>query len=254
VTIVKDTAEPQSIIAASTVVVFRNAQAGPPELLMVRRSKNLSFAASAAVFPGGKIGPSDIALADGDEEQAARIAAVRETLEETGLVLGVKEVVSAEQAAQARSMLLANEDLAPVLGRFGWTLDTSQLVAFARWLPNFKPGRIFDTRFYLANIGTGAVALTPDQGENVQVLWISAADALSAVETGDLKAIYPTRRNLERLALFETYEDIRAHALATPIRTVSPWIEESDQGEFLHIAEGMGYPVTRAPLSQIRVE
>lgn len=249
-----DTSDPQTIVAASTVVVFRNAPAGPPELLMVRRSKSLSFAASAAVFPGGKIGPADFALAAGDEEQAARIAAVRETLEETGLVLGIRQVVSADQAAQARAMLLANEDLAPVLGKFGWTLDTDQLVAFARWLPKFKPGRIFDTRFYLANLGTGAVALTPDLGENVQVLWITANDALAAVEAGRLKAIYPTRRNLERLALFEAFEEARAHAMATQIRIVSPWIEKSELGEYLHIAEDLGYPVTKAPLSQIKVD
>jgi 8-oxo-dGTP pyrophosphatase MutT (NUDIX family) len=249
----KEIAEPQSIVAASTVVVFRNSTGRRPELLMVRRSKTLSFAASAAVFPGGKIVAADVALAGGDDEQAARIAVVRETLEETGLVIGISEAVSADQAAEARAMLLTNEDFSPVLKRFEWTLDTAQLVAFARWLPNFKPGRIFDTRFYLANIGTGAVALTPDLGENTQVHWISASDALAAIENGELKAIYPTRRNLERLAQFASFNDARDHALATPKETISPWIESSEQGEMLHIPEGLGYPITSAPLSQISV-
>ena len=78
---------------AATLVIFRNAPAGgPPELLMVQRAKEMRFAGGAAVFPGGRVDDADFALAealgaadeDHRDELAARIAAVRETLEETG--------------------------------------------------------------------------------------------------------------------------------------------------------------------------
>jgi 8-oxo-dGTP pyrophosphatase MutT (NUDIX family) len=243
----------QTVVAASTVIVFRKSLAGPPEILMARRSKTLSFAASAVVFPGGKIAAADLRLADGDEERAARIAVVRETIEETGLVLCVNGAVSAEQAALARAMLVEVEDLAPVLERFGWSLDTQGLVTFARWLPNFKPGRIFDTRFYLADLGTGSVELAPDHGENTQLFWISAVSALEQVEQGELKAIYPTRRNLERLAQFDSFEATCNHTLSIPDAIISPWIEQGDECEMLCIPDGLGYPVTSAPLSQISV-
>ena len=239
------------MVHASTVIVFREQQGGASEILMTRRSTALSFAASAIVFPGGKVAEADLRLAQADAERAARIAAVRETLEETGLVLCVENRISAEHAAEARAMLAANEDLAPVLAHFSWSLDTDQLLPFARWLPNFKPGRIFDTRFYLANIGTGAVDLEPDHGENTQLFWITAAAALDSIECGDLKAIYPTRRILERLAQFGSFNSVIAHLRTVPTATISPWIENGDDGENLCIPDGLGYPVTCAPLSQV---
>src|SRR6185369_8831284 len=81
-------------VPAATLVVFRRAAGGgPPELLMVERSAGMRFAAGAAVFPGGRIDPADHELADmaapahlPRDEAAARIAAIRETLEEAGLM------------------------------------------------------------------------------------------------------------------------------------------------------------------------
>jgi 8-oxo-dGTP pyrophosphatase MutT (NUDIX family) len=244
----------QTIVSAATVIVCRNAAAGAPELLMVKRSKTLAFAASAAVFPGGKVAPADLRMAQDDEEHAARIAVVRETLEETGLVICIDRPASADEAQAARAMLAQSEDMGPVLEHFSWSLDTEQLVPFARWLPNFKPGRIFDTRFYLADIGTGAVDLAPDYGENTLLFWISAPAALEQIESGELRAIYPTRRNLERLALFDSFPAIRDHARSVPLVTISPWVEQSAEGEMLCIPQGAGYPVTAAPLSQISLD
>ena len=244
----------QTIVHAATVIVFRNGSGGPPELLMVKRSKALSFAASAAVFPGGKVAPADVRLAGGDEELGARIAAVRETLEETGLVICTDRAPTAAEAAEARAMLAANEDLAPVLNRFSLSLALDKLAPFARWLPNFKPGRIFDTRFFLADIGTGAIELAPDLGENTHLFWVTALDALDQIERGTLQAIYPTRRNLERLAQFETFDEAVSHARLFEQTTVSPWVEGSSKGQMLRIPEGLGYPITIAPLSQIHLD
>lgn len=245
----------QVIVQAATVIVFRRGARGEPEIVMVQRSKSLSFAGAATVFPGGKIHETDLRLAARypQEDAAARIAGIREVLEETGLALATDPRPSAEQALEARAMLADSENLAPVLDRFGWTLDIASLVPFARWLPSFHPGRIFDTRFYLADLGSGQVDLSPDFSENTRLFWASAREALAMIDRGEIRAIYPTRRNLERLAQFGSFAEAADHARATPSGTVSPWVEQREEGDMLCIPEGLGYPVTTAPLSQIRI-
>ena len=42
-------------IPAATLVIFRAAGGGAPELLMVERAKEMSFAGGAMVFPGGRV-------------------------------------------------------------------------------------------------------------------------------------------------------------------------------------------------------
>lgn len=217
-------AKEQAVVEAATVVVFRNGQAGQPEILMIQRARELSFAGSAVVFPGGKIHDSDRRIASGlgapdRDEAAARVAAIREVIEETGLVIGISQRASASEAKAARAMLARQEDLGPILDHFGWTLDLDCLVPFTRWVPTFKPGRIFDTRFYLANLGSGNVELTPDLGESTRLFWVSALEALDLIDAGQIKAIYPTRRNLERLAQFASFDDTAHHARSTPLRT-----------------------------------
>ncbi len=50
-------------IPASTLVIFRDTPAGPPELLMVELANAMAFAGGALVFPGGRVDPGDHALA-----------------------------------------------------------------------------------------------------------------------------------------------------------------------------------------------
>lgn len=244
-------------IPAATLIVFRNGQeSAPPEILMVVRSRSLRFAGGAAVFPGGRVDEADHALASRlalkrlDQEEAAhRIAAIREILEETGLAVGLRGAVDGERAAAARAMLLAEGALAPVLERFGWILDLDALVPFARWLPRgMKHERIFDARFYLADLGTGAVDVTVDATENTRLFWTTAQAALERADRGEMHIIFPTRRNLERLASFHNFAAARAQAQAIPPRTISPVIAEEDGERWLTIPEGLGYPVTRERL------
>lgn len=244
-------------IAAATVVIFRRDPAGgPAQLLMVERNASLAFAGGATVFPGGKIDPADRELAqrlaghDGDaaETMAARIAGIRETLEETGLVIGIEGAVDGAIAAQARRMLISGGDLSPVLDAFGWSIAPDALVPFARWWPRHRTERIFDTRFFLADLGTGEVDIEVDATENRHLFWASAAQALELAGEGKIKVIFPTRRNLERLALFDTFDAARTHAEATPVGTISPYIEERDGQAWLMIPDNLGYPVRGEPL------
>ena len=246
-------------IPAATVVIFRHCpHGGPPELLMVQRAKEMRFAGGAAVFPGGRIDPEDGAFAarlypGADIEiLAARIGGIRETLEETGLAIGLAKPVSGNEAADARAMLLEQGALAPVVERFGWALVPDALVPFARWCP--QASGTFDTRFFLADLGTGAVDITVDATENTRLFWTSAAGALKLADAGEISVIFPTRRNLDRLAMFATFAEAQAHCDVTPVETVSPNMEERGGEKWLVIPDyqARGYPVEGEPLASAR--
>jgi len=245
-------------IPAATLVIFRGGRDGPdPELLMVVRSRKMSFAGGMAVFPGGRVDPADYALArqlardEDPEELAHRIAAIRETLEETGLAVGLSGAIDGVLAREARAVLLKQGALAPVLDRFGWTIDRGAIIPFARWLPlGMAHSRIFDTRFYLADLGTGAVDVEVDATENTQLFWVSAKGALEMAEREEIALIFPTRRNLERLALFGDFAAARAHAEATPVRIITPQVDKSGAAPVLRIPGDAGYPVTTEVLDR----
>jgi len=248
-------------IPAATIIIFRNApDGGAPEILMTVRSRNMVFAGGMAVFPGGRVDQSDFSLGEdlaaqsggviAADEAAHQIAAIRETLEETGLALGLAGSINADNAAKARMMLEEKNELPPVLDAFGWSLDLSQITPFARWYPkNERLPRVYDTRFYLANLGTGEVDISTDNSENTRLFWVSAQGALDMAERGEIKVIFPTRRNLERLALFASFEEARAQAEAIPVKTIVPQIDDNNGQPLLTIMEDAGYPITSELLS-----
>lgn len=236
-------------IPAATLVIFRERASGPPELLMVERAKAMVFAAGAMVFPGGRIDPGDHAMAelmnaDDAEDVAARIAAIRETIEEAGLPVGLAEMPSVEALAAMRAALHAGMPFAQALAEAGARLDLNQLVPFARWRPAHKHMRIFDTRFFLARLPADAPQASVDQTENVRLVWSSAQQVLDDADAGRLEVIFPTRRNLERLAQFDSYQDAVTHARAIPTRIVTPWPETRDGAQHLCIPADLGYPIT----------
>lgn len=171
---------------------------------------------------------------------------------DTGLALGLTGKIDAARAAQARTMLAATGALAPVLDALGWSLDLAQITPFARWFPkNENIPHVYDTRFYLANLGTGALDVSIDHAENTHLFWTSAQGALDAAERGEIKLIFPTRRNLERLALFASYHEARAQAEAIPVRTIMPQVVEQDGRPWMTILGDAGYPVTAELLENV---
>lgn len=250
----------QPIPAATLIVFRRDPTNGPAQILLVERSGAMAFAGGATVFPGGRVDEADRVLAGtlaagvpdpGDRDDlAARIAAIRETLEETGLAIGFEGDVDGRRAAQARKLLLETGRLDSVLEAFRWTLRTDLIVPFARWLPNALP-RVFDTRFYLADLGTGDVEVAADETENRHLFWASAAEALDLADRGAIKILFPTRRNLERIACFSDFETCRQHALETPVMTITPQKVTRGGIVWLTIPSGLGYPVDGEPLSGV---
>ena len=241
--------------AAATLVIFRDRPGEAAELLMMERSRAMDFAGGALVIPGGAVdadeaGPAGL-FGHGLEleEAAARVAAVRETLEECGLALGFSGGLEPALAALLRARLAAGEGFAALLAEYELALDLQQLVPFARWLPNVKHKRNYDTRFYLARLADDSHEPCADATENVSLFWASARDVLARADRGDAKVIFPTRRNLERLAQFGDFASVSAHARSIAVRTITPWVEERGGIEHLCIPEGCGYPVTTEALA-----
>lgn len=233
-------------IPAATLVLMRPAAAGAPQLLMMERTRSMAFAAGALVFPGGRIDPDDEVLAErigGAVEFApARIAAIRETIEETGLAPAVVPPPSAALVAQLRQELEDGAPFSALLEAHGLSLDLEALTPFARWCPTFKEARRFDTLFFLAEAPAGAA--TAAEAEAVRILWASANEVLDEANAGRARIIFPTRRNLERLARYASFEEARADAQRYPVRKVVPWLEERDGAQWLCIPDDLGYPVT----------
>ena len=96
---------------AATVVIIRDRPDEAAELLMVERASTMAFAAGALVFPGGAVDPADLTLAarhGGDlalDEAAARIAAIRETIEEAGIAIGLAGPIDAAAVLRLRDGL-----------------------------------------------------------------------------------------------------------------------------------------------------
>src|SRR5690242_17701696 len=238
----------QEAIPAATVVIFRDVEGGAPELLMVERAKAMAFAGGALVFPGGRIDPGDHALAatlpDAPDDAAARIAAIRETIEETGLPLGLSPMPDAGAVATLRAGLHRGEAFGALLAGHGLELDFAALTRFARWRPAHEHARIFDTHFYLAALPAGAPEPEVDSTENVRLFWASARAVLDDADAGRVRIIFPTRRNLERLAGQASFAAAIDDARRYPVRTVTPWIEQRADGRYVCIDADLGYPVT----------
>ena len=242
---------------AATIVIFRDTMVGqPPELLMVERSAKMAFAAGAAVFPGGRIDPADFEYAtalgrkDDGGDAAARLASIRETIEETGLAIGFTKPPKEADVALARAKLHSGATLREICDDYGWRPDLKTLVPFARWRPSFAEARIFDTRFYLANAGAGRDKVLVDETENRHLFWASAEQVLKRADENKLKIIFPTRRNLERLAQFASFDEAADHARQIPVRTVTPYLEERDGEQHLCVPDDLGYPVTSEPMGK----
>jgi 8-oxo-dGTP pyrophosphatase MutT (NUDIX family) len=235
-------------IPAATLIVVRERPSGPPELLMVERAGGMAFAAGAWVFPGGRIDEADRRLADSTGVDPAVITAIRETLEETAVPVGLSPTPDSVAARELQDALVAEQSFADQLTARGLELDACALIPFARWVPKFHAVRRFDTIFYVARCPEGDWQPRIIEGECAAGEWMSAAELLERDARGEARLIFPTRRNLERLAQHSSFDEIRADALAHPIEPVTPWVEERDGERFITIPDHLGYPVMQEKL------
>ncbi len=155
------------------MILLRQAASGV-EAFLLRRTAELEFAPGAYVFPGGSVdardadesigwagpAPADFgALLDvpPDHARALVCAAVRETFEESGVLLAgpsdsPADLVSdsAVLAGDRHALLTGSASLGEVLGRRGLVLRADLLTPWARWITPEASPRRFDTWFFAA--------------------------------------------------------------------------------------------------------
>ena len=224
---------------AATVAVTRAAAAGF-EVLLLKRAAGAVFMPSMYVFPGGRIEAQDYAFAEAlpeaeqrralalldaiDDAPAATafcLAAVRETAEESGLLLA-RDAAGAwatpEAARAAFEALNAEVAFADVLAGLKLRPDLGALRPLGWWItPPIEPRR-YDTRFFLAEAPPGHAA-TADAVETTAHAWLTPAEALRRFHAQALALAPPTLATLELLAAAATPE---AALDGQPIRPIQP--------------------------------
>lgn len=174
---------------AATVVLLRDGPSGL-EALMLRRNSRIAFG-GMWVFPGGRVDPED--RVGQDELAGARRAAVREALEESGLVV-----------------------------------DETSLVPFSHWTPPAVTPRRFLTWFFVARAPQADVTI--DGGEIHEHAWLAPADALAQRDKGEIELAPPTFVTLWELARSATVEDALARASAREPERFETVIGRTERG------------------------
>ncbi len=199
---------------AATIVVVRDGDDGIEAYLM-RRQTSMAFAAGMYVFPGGGLMESDVAhdvpwvgpdasewgrrfRCDASLARGLVVAAVRETFEETGILLAgpdaetVVSDTSGDDMEAARGALEEGElAFADFLRDQGLVLRADLVGAWAHWItPAFEPRR-YDTRFFVAALPAGQRVGAMSR-EADRAAWAPLARVLAAVEAGEAAMMPPT--------------------------------------------------------------
>lgn len=170
--------------AATLVLIDRSKR--KPKVLMGRRHPGHKFMPGVFVFPGGRVDPADRVMVTAgtldplveqrlmkrvqrpslQRARAMALAAVRETYEETGLMLGSRDYGAPEAPADGPWAAFAEHGVFPVL-------ETLHYVARAIT----PPGRSkrFDTRFFAADVNDVAHRVDANIGpdsELVELVWV----------------------------------------------------------------------------------
>ena len=155
--------EPVPARLAATVLMVRDGGSGL-EVFMVKRHRQIEFASGALVFPGGAVDPGDGEIAAArfdDRERAMRIAAVRETFEESGVLLARARGAAGWLAGERAGKIAAKHGgraFTEIVAAENLELGLDALILFAHWItPKGLPKR-FDTHFYIVAAPADQVA------------------------------------------------------------------------------------------------
>lgn len=251
---------------ASTLILIRDGVVSP-EVLMLERHAKSEFLPDMYVFPGGRVEAADRDLADrtggisaaeakaalpmvaAELSQAFFVAAIRETFEESGILLarrrGQADLISGEHAAsllkhrleiqggkRSFRLLLESEDL---------ELAGDLLCVHAHWVTPEAVPRRFDTLFFSAVAPEGQIA-QHDGFESTDHVWIRPEEALEQAKMNERRIIFPTTCNLQVLCGFATASEVLNASRNRPVVTVLPRVVESDGARKLVIPPEAGYP------------
>jgi 8-oxo-dGTP pyrophosphatase MutT (NUDIX family) len=257
---------------AATVMLLRRAPAGHSEaggtaalqVYMLRRRSSMAFAAGAYVFPGGSADASDddagIAWAGPDAAEWGRLlgapaalarvlvcAAVRETFEESGVLLAGPDAGTVLAAAEdegweedRRQLLAGSLSLAQLLHRRGLVLRSDLLRPWARWITPVTEERRYDTRFFAAALPAGQIARDVS-GEADETAWLEPGAALEAAGRGEIALFPPTAVTLGELRACGTVP--AALAARRRMTAVIPEVMLAEGAAWLTVPDSVEYPL-----------
>lgn len=206
-------------VDAATVMVLRDSPSGL-EVLLVRRHGDSGVLGGAHVFPGGKLDADDPRQDPSTLERSAQacqtalgenglaastalglhVAALRETFEECGLLLGVPQGAAQVQAVRERTA--AGEPFGTALHALGLPVDTACVRPWSRWITPRKPAMMnkrFDTRFFVAAAPPGQV-VEHCAREATEAVWHSPGHWLQRYWAGEVEMAPPQIMSLCHLA------------------------------------------------------
>ncbi len=256
--------------AAATLVLLRDTPTHL-EVLLQRRHAGLANLGGMYVFPGGKLDTADTRLDTGtclDRAPAALhaalheagtdtatatglyVAALREALEECGLLLAEPAHAAAPpmDALRARALLRGGMALREVLATLHLRLQTRQLVPWVRWITPLAPSlgtRRFDTRFFVAAAPPGQTALH-DDAEATDSLWLAPRAALEQYRDGHIDLAPPQIMGLAHLARHKHVASVLEEARRHPPPTILPEAVDDGSGQRIVCYPGDAlHPVAR---------
>jgi 8-oxo-dGTP pyrophosphatase MutT (NUDIX family) len=228
-------------VPSATVMVVRDGEAGL-ELLLVRRHANSGVLGGVHVFPGGKLDAADRRVAphaldrpaqgclaalgeeglDLDTAVGLHVAALRETFEESGLLVGM--AAAAEMAGLVRQRTLDGMAFADAVQALGLRLPVSCLLPWSRWVTPRVPSvtnKRFDTRFFVA------VAPADQQAEHcafeaTEAVWMSPRLALERFWAGEIDLAPPQIMSLCQLVALSDVTQVQAVARSRPPVLIAP--------------------------------
>jgi 8-oxo-dGTP pyrophosphatase MutT (NUDIX family) len=252
---------------AATVILVRP---GPGdsgvEVFLLRRTRALEFAPGACVFPGGSVderdadpaitgdgwvGPSPAEFGQllgiaADRARALVCAAVRETFEESGVLLAGPsraELVQDSAIQDQHALLAGTLSFGDLLSRRGLALRADLLTPWARWItPEISPRR-FDTWFFAAALPPGQLAglAGAGPGESDSGIWWQPAAALEAARAGQITLLPPTAVTLAELAAYQDVAGILGERrVITPLM---PTVVVEDERAWLAMPQATEYPL-----------
>lgn len=247
---------------AATIVLLRDGVAGL-EAYLLRRVSSMAFAAGMHVFPGGRVDPDDAAAhttwhgpppedwsatlsADPPLARGLVCAAVRETFEESGVLLAgsdgssVADVAGPDWEADRLALIDRRESLSGLLARRGLGVRADLLRPWAHWITPEPEPRRYDTRFFVAALP--AAQRTRDVGgEADATMWLTPREALKRNAADELAMLPPTVMTLRELAGYETAAEVLTAAGNRDISPVLPQVVISGEEVELLLPHEEGY-------------
>ena len=241
---------------ASTVVLLRDGAEGI-ETWLLTRVRGMAFAAGASVFPGGRVEASDAELpftADGaaltasrygvDEARARALlgAAVRETFEETGVLLStpVADLSGARTDVEAGRISFGD-----LLRANSLTIDAEALRPWSRWVTPVGEVRRYDTHFFVGALPDSAEAQDVTS-ESSAASWSRVGEALEAAQRGERIMLPPTLATLASLVPFASVAEALDASAARSLEAVQPTISPGPDGYRADLPDGTSFTIPRS--------